>query len=378
MPEIFVGRGGDGQIKYLSQVPSGLACQCTCLVCNGPLVARKGQINEWHFAHAGGQTHVDCIVGARNFLRKIAAEVLCQAPSMVRVKANQRKVSFAHLSQTILLNDEIRDLVVKSFPLDAKVGMATIVATGTSAHENIPFNLHVQVEGEEVSVLSEHEKGLLLLHVPYPATDVLRSEEETRKAIASTMTLEWQYLPNSHAIAIHTLKSLEARYQIEKAAQAERMRLQTERQQQEAARIADHQGAPHAQQSRAKPVEMTAMKESGASFTALNPAVVSPAEWVSHYDDNTSLFCHRFRDGSYWLLGKTSEGWLLHPWPVSEDGWDEALPTSLGVPDEELGGYFCGSNFLEANLRINAFSIGVQNTRDPSELNRMFRILGWQ
>ncbi len=378
MPEIFVGRGEDGEFKYLSQVPSGLACQCTCLVCNGPLIARKGQINEWHFAHAGGQTHVDCIVGARNFLRKMAAEVLCRAPSMVRVKPNERRVSFAHLSQTIVLNDEIRELVVKSFPLDAKVGMATIVATGTTVHEKIPFNLHVQVEGEDVSVLGEHEKGLLLLRVPYLATDVLRSEEETRQAIAHTMTLEWQYLPNVHTTSIRTLQSLQARHQAEEAAQAERMRLQTERQQQATARMTGHTGLPQAPQFRAMPVAMTATEESGASFMAQSPAGASAPEWVSHYGDNTSLFCHRFRDGSYWLLGKSNDRWLLHPWPVSEDGWDEALPPSLGVPDEELGGYICGANFLEAIQRVNAFSIGVQNTRDPGELHRMFQILGWQ
>ena len=96
MPEIFVGRSKDGKIRYLDQVPSGLACNCTCLVCNGPLVARKGKINEWHFAHENGQTHVDCIVGARNFLRRVAAEVLSHGLSTYQINSNQRKLYFAH------------------------------------------------------------------------------------------------------------------------------------------------------------------------------------------------------------------------------------------------------------------------------------------
>jgi len=35
----------------VADVPSGKKCACICPSCEIPLVARKGEINEWHFAH---------------------------------------------------------------------------------------------------------------------------------------------------------------------------------------------------------------------------------------------------------------------------------------------------------------------------------------
>lgn len=36
---------------YIDDVPSGLACDCVCMACNMPVVARKGEANTHHFAH---------------------------------------------------------------------------------------------------------------------------------------------------------------------------------------------------------------------------------------------------------------------------------------------------------------------------------------
>jgi Competence protein CoiA-like family len=40
-----------GQLIHISNVSSGLAANCVCLVCNSPLIARKGQKMRHHFAH---------------------------------------------------------------------------------------------------------------------------------------------------------------------------------------------------------------------------------------------------------------------------------------------------------------------------------------
>ncbi|MGN5064497.1 competence protein CoiA family protein [Aeromonas sp. 6P] len=38
-------------IVSIEDVPSGKACGCTCIDCNEPLVAKKGEVNRHHFAH---------------------------------------------------------------------------------------------------------------------------------------------------------------------------------------------------------------------------------------------------------------------------------------------------------------------------------------
>lgn len=41
----------DGKLLHVSEVESGLKCECYCPACNYPLEAKKGEINSHHFAH---------------------------------------------------------------------------------------------------------------------------------------------------------------------------------------------------------------------------------------------------------------------------------------------------------------------------------------
>jgi hypothetical protein len=43
----------DGKLVNVGQVDRGLACGCVCPACNGPLIARQGDIRIHHFAHHG-------------------------------------------------------------------------------------------------------------------------------------------------------------------------------------------------------------------------------------------------------------------------------------------------------------------------------------
>lgn len=45
-------RISDQQYVDASEVKKGLDCECICPSCKTPLIARQGDINEWHFAHA--------------------------------------------------------------------------------------------------------------------------------------------------------------------------------------------------------------------------------------------------------------------------------------------------------------------------------------
>ena len=42
----------DQQLVDVSEVERGVKCGCICPSCSTPLLARQGEINEWHFAHA--------------------------------------------------------------------------------------------------------------------------------------------------------------------------------------------------------------------------------------------------------------------------------------------------------------------------------------
>ncbi len=48
----FALRKAGEQLVDVSKVQKGKECGCVCPSCHAPLIARKGEINQWHFAHA--------------------------------------------------------------------------------------------------------------------------------------------------------------------------------------------------------------------------------------------------------------------------------------------------------------------------------------
>ena len=78
MSQLFAALDAQGEIRFVGDVPRGAACGCFCPACASPLVAKLGEVNEWHFAHVAGQERPDCIVGAVNLLRRLGVEYLNQ------------------------------------------------------------------------------------------------------------------------------------------------------------------------------------------------------------------------------------------------------------------------------------------------------------
>jgi competence protein CoiA len=76
MSSLF-GLDSVGRFVCVSEVPRGLACQCRCVVCDEPLIARQGAVREHHFAHASGRD--PCEVGHESLLHRYAKQVIQEA-----------------------------------------------------------------------------------------------------------------------------------------------------------------------------------------------------------------------------------------------------------------------------------------------------------
>lgn len=75
---LVFGERPDGTILHISEVSSGLACNCTCPGCKQPLVARKGDLKDHHFGHYGTAETPACQTGAETALHKFAKECLAR------------------------------------------------------------------------------------------------------------------------------------------------------------------------------------------------------------------------------------------------------------------------------------------------------------
>jgi len=64
------------QIVNVKQVERGLACMCFCFECGEPVVARKGEKNEHHFAHLNNKE--SCTIHPESILHKFAKQVIME------------------------------------------------------------------------------------------------------------------------------------------------------------------------------------------------------------------------------------------------------------------------------------------------------------
>lgn len=64
------------QIVGIKQVERGLACNCYCFECGEPVVARKGEKNEHHFAHSSNKE--SCHINPESILHKFAKQVIME------------------------------------------------------------------------------------------------------------------------------------------------------------------------------------------------------------------------------------------------------------------------------------------------------------
>lgn len=80
MSSLF-GLDQSSRLVFVSEVSRGLACQCRCVVCDEPLIARQGAVREHHFAHASGRE--PCDAGHESVLHLYAKQVIQDAGGLV-------------------------------------------------------------------------------------------------------------------------------------------------------------------------------------------------------------------------------------------------------------------------------------------------------
>ncbi len=89
------GENPDGRIVHISEVPSGLKCQCACPHCRAKLVARKGNIKQHHFAH---HATTECRHAYESAIHKLAKEILYERK---HIKLPEAKAEYENMSRII-------------------------------------------------------------------------------------------------------------------------------------------------------------------------------------------------------------------------------------------------------------------------------------
>ena len=73
-------RNAEGHVVSIADVPSGLACNCTCPGCGEPLIAKKGKKRSHHFSHSNDS---DCSAGYESSLHLAVKMILERKKQMM-------------------------------------------------------------------------------------------------------------------------------------------------------------------------------------------------------------------------------------------------------------------------------------------------------
>ena len=325
MISLFAGVDKNGDIRFVQDVPSGLACGCFCDACGCPLVARRGEIRQWHFGHEARQERPECQAGAVNLLRRLAIERLQNRvhwtlPAYVEKVFTRPPLPWVGgTAQWLPTLARTRDWRVRG-PRHERVAWLEL-------GDGCEVALHVDVSDQAGAVQPSRRQriGAIRYVIPMPHGNQVRSLAEARTFIESGH-LEWLRYPDVEGRIEALQIELDERANKHKTREAENQaHLQAHR--------AAVFGSARLPQQRGRDGEPTASVPQSAK-----PPSFDLSPWASWRKPRSAMSLWGFTDGTGWVLVTHQDGrHVLVPWPLV-DGWDEALPARLGEADWALGG----------------------------------------
>jgi Competence protein CoiA-like family len=92
-PSMVVARGSDGKDRWIDEVARGMACNCACLECGSPVIARQGDVREWSFAHKADS---NCSGGVETQAHRFAKSVINEAGGLYVASAKPDEWGLLH------------------------------------------------------------------------------------------------------------------------------------------------------------------------------------------------------------------------------------------------------------------------------------------
>jgi hypothetical protein len=341
---IFAGLDANGQIRFVGDVARGAECGCRCVACGAPLVARRGDVRAWHFAHEASQERPDCFAGAVNLLRRLAVErfKILGLPSVpvFRTLVTARP-PLPPLHETLEWHPG--DGVVERW--EARLLQNACVAL-LRLHSGTAVRVFLEIDGASNATLAPDasDEGVLLLTIPLPSSgEDLKDMGVAVRHIDANVRSRWIRLPDANA------KVAEVRQRLEDRARTVR---------DEAKALRRRDGLPNLA---ARPVPPPSSHVSSPSVPPLTEMDDSP--WSVWRKPRTAFLCYGLPDGTAWVLFTHRDGrHVMAPWPL-EEGWDESMPSRIGAADLELGVYV-----LEDQLKTMVY-LGEMRPRVRSASN---------
>ena len=323
---LFAGVDSTGAIRFVADVPRGAACGCFCAGCGSPLVAKRGDVKIWHFAHEASQERPECLIGAANLLRRLAIEHLHTAehiqlpPYTATVHAGkfprvvQKQVTWAPRTQ--LISGWTRE--------PAQKGKVAQILTDSNVKVVLYVDVASRPNGPETDL--PIGTGAVQFLIPLPEHGQLRALSDGIEHVVKSGYFRWIHLPD-------VTGNVEA---AQEQANTESFDLELENQAKQARDEKVRREIFGLRKFSTPSADIHRFISTPIRLQNPHPDEVTP--WAAWRKPNTTFLFYGLRDGSGWIVITHLDGRLVAvPWP-NFDGWDESLPQHLGKADLSLGG----------------------------------------
>lgn len=363
MSNLFAALDRFGALRFVGDVPRGAACGCVCPVCTSPLIAKQGEEKIWHFAHEAGQERPECRAGAVNMLRRLALESLIGRETWHLPHLSKPVVcmsGFKSISETVHLDDSLSRPWEWAAPGANGDAIASSVLSSGSA-----VQLFIAVDGEPFSPETQPTAAAIALLVPMPPLQVLRTRQSAEHHLQKSANLFWLQHPGLEALAAKRRAELDA---LVRAQAEEYNRQQSKIAGQRWARIAKGSG------SHDEPVTIERPQSQAPAPAPHRDAgsdlVDTRWPWAPGKKLGTGFNYYGLRDGTKWVFYRRVDGTFgLVQLGGLDEGWDEAWPPAVGLPDASLGIYIV-KDWQNAFAQLARYARETANGDNPDEFLR--------
>lgn len=359
---LFAALDNLGNTKYVGEVPRGAACGCFCAECRSPLVAKQGPDQIWHFAHEASQERPQCLPGSINLLRHLAISLLL-APDTMSLPECQHTMSlnrgYGALTGEAKWQLPIATIIERN--LDAPYAKS-VAAMQPVDLPDCRIGLWVQI-GDLAIDDNGFFEGVLIYHCGAPSKGTITTHASAIEYLQNNSRMYWQRMPDVYGVLRQAQEELKQRLDAQEA----------------------HNHPFQGERLQSLSFARALMRQQISARWAPPPAV-SPTQtktdspsWAKLKRKNSSYFAFRMSaDTAYWVAMESAdhEGYYVVPGNCYWDGWDEALPPSLGVADLTLGAYRGDGPVIQATQAMRR--LGVDASRIDSDVSVICAFTGWQ
>lgn len=348
---------------FVQEAQRGAACGCFCPVCDSPLVAKQGDKKEWHFAHEKHQERPECAAGAMNLMRRIAAEWL--ARSAPPVLPTYRRL-LRGISTGEVFREEVSwnaQFLPGTLQWSASGGPSEPLATGELDNGlNVSIRLVVSESRPHWPEAHDDQVAQVLFWLPPPSSVDMKDAAAAHRHIQQHLAIIWEHQPDVFGL----VKAAENRI-------AEKVKASNKATADAAGRrwVAIRDAGLNRFKGE---IEHAVQPREGVSLSPPAKTRQEPVySWAPHRKPASSFIFYKLRDGSAWVLYTRQDAsqWLV-PWGTLPEGWDEALPPSVGTPDLQEGMYRVRDS-IAALTFLSARSVCTRTNSDPTEFGELAR-----